>query len=208
MGLRIAFAAAALSLATGAGAADPEIEEPAAPPLAAGPAQPGKPAAARGSAPRVELFSPEGTAKQVRQAVARFSVPMVALGDPRLADPFDVDCPAPGHGRWADARNWVYDFDADLGAGLRCAFTLKPGVTASDGRAVVGKRAFAFDTGGPAIVDSFPHEGWQEIDEDQVFLLKLDAPATPESVAERAWCVIDGVAERVPVAVLAPAARD
>jgi hypothetical protein len=55
----------------------------------------------------VSLFSPQGTAKQVRQVTARFAVPMVALGDPRLAGPFDIDCAAQGQGRWADERNWV-----------------------------------------------------------------------------------------------------
>ncbi len=197
-GRRISFAAAVLSLAIGtgapSGAAEPGLDEPA-------PA-PSRPAATQPAAPHVELFSPLGTFKQVRQVTARFSVPIVALGDPRLADPFDVDCAAPGKGRWADARNWAYDFDADLSAGLRCTFTLKPGVTAFDGRAITGPRVFEFDTGGPAIIDSLPHEGWQVIDEDQVFLLKLDAPASPESVAEHAYCVIDGVSERVPVEVL------
>jgi len=32
---------------------------------------------------RVELFSPQGTAKGARQVTARFSEPMVAFGDPR-----------------------------------------------------------------------------------------------------------------------------
>src|SRR5262245_59269127 len=59
--------------------------------------------------PQVEWFSPQGTAKQVRQAVARFTAPMVSLGDPRLEDPFNVDCGAKGKGHWADTRNWVYD---------------------------------------------------------------------------------------------------
>ncbi len=63
---------------------------------------------------------------------------MVALGDPRLADPFTINCAAPGKGRWADGRNWVYDFDADLPAGLRCTFRLKPNLEALDGRAVSG----------------------------------------------------------------------
>src|SRR5262249_4795398 len=80
--------------------------------------------AAEPPAALVELFSPRGTAKQVRQVSARFSVPIVALGDPRLADPFRIDCAARGKGRWADTRSWVYDFDADLAAGLRCTFTL------------------------------------------------------------------------------------
>src|SRR6185437_16633013 len=74
---------------------------------------------------RVQSFSPQGYVRHVRQVVVRFSGPMVALGDPRLADPFKVSCPAQGKGRWADTRNWVFDFDADLDAGIRCRFTLK-----------------------------------------------------------------------------------
>ena len=80
----------------------------------------------------VEQFTPQGAARQVRQVTARFTVPIVTLGDPRLPDPFDVQCPAPGQGRWADPRNWVYDFDEDLPAGLRCTFTLR--AAAANGR--------------------------------------------------------------------------
>jgi uncharacterized protein YfaS (alpha-2-macroglobulin family) len=40
-----------------------------------------------------------------------------------------------------------------------------------------------------------------------VFLLKLDAPATPDSVATKAYCVIDGISERIPVEVLTGDAR-
>jgi uncharacterized protein YuzE len=39
-------------------------------------------------APRVELFSPQGTIKGVRQVAVRFSAPMVTFGDPRLPEPF------------------------------------------------------------------------------------------------------------------------
>src|SRR5262249_4026651 len=70
-----------------------------------------------------------------------------------------------------------------------------------------GTRTFEFDTGGPSILTSFPHEGWAEIDEDQVFLLKLDAPATNASIADHAYCAIAGVSERVAVEVLAGDAR-
>jgi len=53
--------------------------------------------------PRVAAFSPQGTVKAVRQVTARFSEPMVPLGDPREArDPFEVSCPEPGTARaWA-----------------------------------------------------------------------------------------------------------
>ncbi|MEP7242453.1 MAG: MG2 domain-containing protein [Gammaproteobacteria bacterium] len=177
----------------------------AAEPAAAAPAQPE--VAAQTIAVRVEIFSPRGSAKQVRQATARFSVPMVALGDPRLADPFTINCAAPGKGRWADGRNWVYDFAADLPAGLRCTFTLKPAIKALAGQALTGTRTFSFDTGGPAIQASFPRDGREDLDEDQIFLLRLDSPATADTVRANAYCVIEGISERVPLEVLSGDAR-
>ncbi|HEV7716055.1 MAG TPA: hypothetical protein VGO53_10695, partial [Steroidobacteraceae bacterium] len=203
---RSTLAAVALTLIYGArsGAAEPAFNvEPAAQPQTAAPSA----TVAAAPAARVDLFSPRGSAKQVRQATARFSVPMVALGDPRLADPFDVTCGAPGKGRWADGRNWVYDFDADLQGGLRCSFTLRKALTALDGRAISGTRTFTFDTGGPSVQSAFPAEGWSALDEEQVFLLKLDAPATVPSVLASAYCVVDGISERVPVEVLSGEAR-
>lgn len=164
-------------------------------------------AQAEPTAAHVELFSPEGEMREVRQALARFSEPMVTLGDPRLPDPFDVSC-APGKGRWADARNWVYDFDADLPAGLRCAFTLRRDARTAAGAALSGKRTFTFTTGGPAILDGHPHEGSAFVDEDQVFLLKLAAPATRESIEAHAFCSVDGIEERIGVEVLAGAQRE
>src|SRR5574341_917801 len=70
-------------------------------------------------AARVASFTPQGTVKGVRQVTARFSEPMVPLGDPRAADPFEVTCPEPGTGRWLDSRDWVYDFPRELPAGVR-----------------------------------------------------------------------------------------
>ncbi len=157
--------------------------------------------------PGIESFTPQGTAKEVRQVTARFTVPMVTLGDPRLPDPFSVDCPAPGHGRWADPRNWVYDFDEDLEAGLKCSFNLLPKLRTAAGERLVGSSRFSFDTGGPAVRATLPHEGWEEIDESQVFLLRTDAAATAASVEAHAWCAVDGLNERIPLQVLTGAAR-
>lgn len=185
---------AALSIATDTGRA-------ATAPSAA-PTSSATPAASTPASPRVEFFAPRGTVKGVRQATARFSEEIVALGDPRLPDPFDVQCGAKGTGRWADGRNWVYDFDTDLPAGESCRFTLKPGLQSLSGRALTGTRSFAFDTGGPAVIGSLPREGWSDVDEEQIFLLKLDAPAPAASIAAHAYCVVDGIGERIPVAVL------
>ena len=43
--------------------------------------------------PRVEIFSPQGAVKGVRQVSVRFSEQMVPFGDPRgLIEPFDINC--------------------------------------------------------------------------------------------------------------------
>ncbi len=81
--------------------------------------------AGNAGAASVELFSPEGTVRDIRQVTVRFSDQMVAFGDPRPADPFDIQCPAKGNGRWIDGRNWSYDFERTLPAGIACTFTLK-----------------------------------------------------------------------------------
>lgn len=153
----------------------------------------------------VERFTPQGIAKDLRQVSARFAAPMVALGDPRLADPFDVDCSATGTGRWADSRNWVYDFDTDLAAGERCAFTLRADVRTLAGATPSprdARRRFDFTTGGPAIVGSHPYEGSQEVDEQQIFLLKLDAVADAASIRANARCIVEGIGEQIPVEVV------
>lgn len=156
---------------------------------------------------RIEHFSPEGHVKGVRQVSVRFNTPVVALGDPRLPDPFKVDCAAQGQGRWADGRNWVYDFEEDLPAGLACRFTPVKGLKALDGSALATTQGYSFDTGGPAVVASLPREGWTALDEAQVFLLRLNAPATPESIRAHASCLVEGVAERIGVDVLQGTAR-
>ncbi|MFO1319809.1 MAG: MG2 domain-containing protein [Burkholderiales bacterium] len=149
----------------------------------------------------LDQFSPQGEVKGVRQVTARFRTPMVPFGDPRLAEPFDIACPAAGTGRWADARHWVYDFERDLPAGVRCTFTVKAGTRDLDGNEVAGT-TFDFTTGGPAILESMPWEGDQAIDEQQVFILGLDAMATDASIAKHVWCDVTGRAERVPVRVV------
>src|SRR5207244_11587961 len=53
--------------------------------------------------PRIEMFSPQGKGKGVRQVSVRFSEPTVPLGGPRrLVDPFDIVLPAAARARSAD----------------------------------------------------------------------------------------------------------
>ena len=143
-------------------------------------------------AAQVEVFSPQGEVKGVRQVAARFSEPMVAFGDPRLADPFDIDCAQPGAARWADQKNWVFDFERDLPAGVRCSFSVKPDLKALSG-APVEPQQFSFTTGGPAVDRSCYPIAMDEVDEEQMFILGLDAPvkrrhgARPRLVRRRGY---------------------
>ena len=157
--------------------------------------------------PGVEMFSPQGTVKKVRQVAARFSVPMVAFGDPRLSDPFEVSCPVKGKGRWADDRNWAYDFEEDLPAGIRCDFALRDGLTALSGKAIGGQQRYSFSTGGPAILFSVPREGNIFVDEEQIFLLLLDAEADGESILATASFSVEGIQEKVGVVFVPGAER-
>jgi uncharacterized protein YfaS (alpha-2-macroglobulin family) len=149
----------------------------------------------------VEVFSPQGEVKGVRQVAVRFSEPMVALGDPRLAEPFEIACPEKGTGRWADPKNWVFDFERDLPAGVKCSFTVKEDLRTLGGRRVDEGR-FEFTTGGPAVIEHLPSQ-WEQVDEEQVFILGLDAPAKDETVARHAWCDVTGLAEKLPVQLVA-----
>ncbi|MBP7766570.1 MAG: hypothetical protein KA113_15390 [Syntrophaceae bacterium] len=152
--------------------------------------------------PGVELFSPQGTVKGVRQVSVRFTDPMIPFGDPRSpADPFDIACPAAGAARWADSCNWIYDFAEDLPAGIGCRFTLKPGLATLDGRPLGGQREFHFTTGGPAVLRAIPYEG-AAIDEDQIFILTLDATPEDRSVLERVSFSVDGIADAVGIRII------
>jgi uncharacterized protein YfaS (alpha-2-macroglobulin family) len=159
--------------------------------------------------PQVEFFSPQNTVKNVRQVAVRFSEAMVPLGSPKVeAEVFDIDCPEKGVARWADERNWIYDFDRDLSAGVRCAFRVKAGLKTLAGREIGGQRLFAFSTGGPAIRQSFPYEGSQYIDDEQIFILHLDAEAAEDSVLADASFAVEGLIDRIGVRIISGRQRN
>jgi len=155
----------------------------------------------------VEGFSPEGNVKGVRQVTARFSEQMVPFGDLRLTDPFDVDCSEKGKGRWIDGKNWSYDFERDLPAGVACHFNVKPGLKDLKGAVVGGKQSFNFSTGGPSVVQSEPGEGnW--LDEKQYFLLALDAMPKPDTIVPNVYCTAAGINEKIGVTLIEGKERD
>ena len=166
------------------------------------------PVLALAALPRVDQFSPQGEVKKVRQVQARFSAAMAAFGDPGLAAPFEVTCSVPGKGRWVDSRNWVYDFDQDLPAGVTGTFTLRPDIKTLAGEPLAGTREFIFNTGGPAIMESEPDEGeYSRISEDAIFFLTLDAAPRPESVTDHVFFSVEGIQERIGVTIPAEGER-
>jgi hypothetical protein len=149
------------------------------------------------AAATIQTFSPQGEIRTVRQVAARFSESMVKFGDKDAPHPFAVTCGEPGRGRWIDDRNWVYDFEHDLPPGTRCSFKLKPEAKPLAGGSVTGKSDFAFSTGGPTVLSTQPYQGSNSIDEEQAFLLHLNGAAYLPSVREKAYCVAEGVGERI-----------
>ncbi len=157
---------------------------------------------------QVILFTPQGDVKGVRQVQARFSEQIVPFGTMTQLEPFDVSCPEKGNGRWADGKNWIYDFDRDLPAGVICQFTLKEGLVTLDGKNLVGPRTFSFSTGGPSVRTVRPPEGSEHIAEDQVFLLTLDAEATRDSILRYVSCAVEGLVEPIPVRIVEGSERE
>src|SRR6185436_17635214 len=77
-----------------------------------------------------------------------------------------------------------------------------------DGRALTGRREFSFSTGGPAIKASLPRGGSQWIDEEQAFILLLDALPTDASLQRHVGFEVEGLGERIPARLVTGAARD
>ena len=111
---------------------------------------------------------------------------------------------APKKGRAAGStgKNWSFDFARDLPAGIVCEFSLKSGIKALSGTPVAGKTIFSFSTGGPAIKGANPREGRSEIDEKQIFVVVLDAPAQEESIIKNVYFSVEGIKEQVGIRLI------
>ncbi len=158
----------------------------------------------------VTAFSPQGEVSRVRQVTAKFSEAMVAFGDPKAPAPVTLRCDnaaaSRGQGRWTSAREWVYDFEADLPPGVNCRADAVPGFKSDGGGSWSGPVSHAFRTGGPFVQRIVPGPS-EQIEEEQAFAIRLNGDATSESLAAHLWCAVDGLGERVPVRPLAAEAR-
>ncbi|WP_256258659.1 MG2 domain-containing protein, partial [Burkholderia ubonensis] len=153
-------------------------------------------------AARTVSVSPQGTVAEARQAVVKFDEPMVAFGSASAPNPARMTCndsvAGRGQGRWLDDKTWVWDFENDLPPGVRCAVALNDGLRSVAGNAASGPRRFTFQTGGPFPVSVRP--GSREIEERQVFVIKLNGPAEERSALANIWCEAAGIGNRIPVA--------
>lgn len=155
--------------------------------------------------------APEGDVDQVQQWLLRFSDPMIALGDARAAAPARLSCQGsvPRHsGRWQNERSYSFDFETALPPGTRCTVTLVDELRDAAGKPVDGRagpqpvqREARIATGGPRITRSRPYEG-SEVEEEQHFVLTLNGPVDFETVESNAYCIVQGLAERVPLKLL------
>lgn len=165
----------------------------------------------------IDTFAPQGASKNIRQVKAHFNAPASILGNPQAAAPFDIQCNEPGSGRWLDSQNWVYDFERELPGGVSCRFSASSSFRSPSGTGL-NPASFSFNSGGPMLLESRPDgsidvssgEGAMAslVDEEQVFLLRFDAPLKPGSLAANAWCEVDGVRERIGALVLTGAERE
>ena len=166
------------------------------------------PLAARGDAPpQVTLATPGGAGQgsgAVERFTLRFSEAMVPLGDPRAQAPASSDCPAAAaDGRWVDPQTYVLEFGRALPGGTSCKVTLRDGLATLAGAKVQGQASFTIDTAGPSVRSVFaPGENGDAIDEDQVFLVATNTPASAASVGALAACAVDGIGETSAVDVL------
>ena len=123
-------------------------------------------AASGDSSPQVILATPGIGDGAIERFTARFSQPIVPLGDPRAASPFDVTCAVSGQGRWVDPQTFVYDFANGLPGGTVCKFKLRSGLKSVSGYAVTGQQEFSVDAGGPVARAVLPSQYDSEIEEE------------------------------------------
>ena len=156
------------------------------------------------NSPHITVATPGVGNGSIERFTARFSQPMVALGDPRAPSPFDVTCTVNGQGRWADQQTFVWEFANPLPGGTKCEFKVKAGTKSVSGYALNDSNTYTVDAGGPMAKAILPGENSDEIEEGQVFLVAANLPATPQSVGANAYCSVAGLGEKIPVDVLPP----
>jgi alpha-2-macroglobulin len=137
----------------------------------------------------------------INRFTMRFSEAMVPLGDPRAAPPANVACAVGNSGRWADPQTYIIEFERPLPGGLTCKVELRSGLKSARGAYAAGTSSFTIDTGGPSLRAVLPGE-YDDIEEDQVFLVASNIPANPKSIVAGGYCAVEGIGEKIALEVL------
>lgn len=140
-----------------------------------------------------------GQADAVTGVRLRFDTDVVAVGavGGNKTAPITLQCsaqgeipPPKGNARWNSPREWVWEFSAALRGAQHCTAAINPSFRTSAGLALGAdalERGARFAIAGPRIVASSP-ERWEHVDEEQIFVLRLNAPARTASISEHARC--------------------
>jgi hypothetical protein len=137
----------------------------------------------------------------INRFTMRFSEAMVPLGDPRAAPPANVECAVSSTGRWADPQTYIIEFERPLPGGLTCKVELRSGLKSARGAYTAGTSSFTIDTGGPSLRAVLPGE-YDDIEEDQVFLVASNIAANPKSIVAGGYCAVEGIGEKIALEVL------
>ncbi len=160
----------------------------------------------------IRSLSPQGSVKKVNQVVVQFSEAIVPLGDARTGqDPLTISCNIPAQkladrsvvkgaagklaytSRWIDGERWSLDFVDTVPSGVRCQLQIDPQFKDLKGNALeVGTtKVYEFQTGGPAILASWPIQDWSAAS-NQIFLLILDTAVDEASLTGHVYFEVEG----------------
>ncbi|WP_322994877.1 alpha-2-macroglobulin family protein [Castellaniella sp.] len=160
------------------------------------------------SAAQVVGFTPQGAMARIQQVQVDFDAPAIALGDDLARDPYLIQCDSgavAGSGRWVDPQHWVYNFQRPLSGAISCQAEPNPDFRDLRGQPLTRAQNYHFTTDGPRARLVRP---WgDEITEDQVFVLRFNAPIDDRSLIEHAHCEVQGLGESVPMRLVQGDAR-
>lgn len=151
---------------------------------------------------QVKQVMPQGVVNEVRQVVLQTDADAIPLGDTASARvPVRIQCGGvtpEGSARWTGPREWVWQFAQPVAAGVRCTVTLDREFRSRTGAPLKGAASYGFEVAGPSLLDVWPGT-YVPIDEEQIFVLRLNAPALRDSLLQHTHCRAEGVGERIPV---------
>lgn len=150
----------------------------------------------------IQTVTPQGVVQEARQVVVRTDTDAVRLGNAQAADIATVQCTdaagAQGTGRWNDAREWVWQFERPVPAGVQCTITPKKSFKSPSQQGLTRASSYQFEVAGPSVLAIWPRS-YEPVDEQQAFVLQLNAAATAASLQQHVHCQASDVGEQIPV---------